>query len=134
MFTQSGGKMTERDERGFFTEEFRRWAVSVVESGEQDVVSFSYSHGIRGHSTIMKWCRRYGGKEYPVMAKKQKNGVEHIQDNRQLQLLRNQVKVLESELKEARLKQATLETLIDIAEQHYPIRLKKNTGGKRLSK
>jgi hypothetical protein len=46
----------------------------------------------------------------------------------------NQIKVLERELKEARFKQAALETLIDIAERHYSIVIKKNSGGKPSSK
>ena len=122
--------MNHRDKRGRFTEEFRRWAVSEVESGTQSSVALSREYGIRGHSTLLKWCRRYGGNEYPIMKKTTKDVARSVKDDRAL-LLQNQVKMLERELKEARLKQATLETLIDIAERHYSISIKKNIGGKQ---
>ena len=122
----------ERVGRGF-TEEFRRSIVLKVESGEQSVTELKRQYGILGHSTILKWCRRYGGKQYPVMPRK-KVDVSLSHQEKQLQELRNQVKVLERDLKESRLKQATLETLIDIAEKEYSVNIKKNYGGKRSKK
>ncbi len=113
-----------RTKRGGFTEAFKRSAVLEFEAGKKDIRELSHIYGIKGHSTILKWCRRYGGNRYPIMRK------SPIKKDEQTLLLLNQVKLLERELKEARLKQATLETLIDIAERHYSIDIKKNTGGK----
>ena len=126
--------MEQRDSRGHFTEEFRRWSVSVLEAGTKSSADVMNEYGIRGHSTLLKWCRRYGGNQYPIMSTRTRNGVTVPKEEQKLLLLRNQVKVLERELKEARLKQATLETLIDIAEHHYSISIKKNTGDKQSSK
>ncbi len=121
--------MEERDSRGYFTEEFRRSIVAEIESGVLSCAEVSKRYSIRGHSTILKWCRQYGGNQYPIMSRPQKTGVVLKTD--QVLLLQNQVKVLERELREARLKQATLETLIDIAERHHSINIKKNSGGKQ---
>lgn len=123
-----------RTARGDFTEEFRRWAVSAMESGEISAAELSKRYEIRGHSTLLKWCRRYGGNSYPVMKTRHKSDSAISAEERKILLLKNQVKALESELKESRFKQVTLETLISIAERHYSITIKKNTGGKRSGK
>ena len=122
--------MEGRDAEGHFTEEFKRWAVTELETGRSASTELSKRYGIGGHSTILKWCRRYGGNQYPFMKKAKPTGVQ-IGKNDQVLLLQNQVKVLERDLREARLKQATVETLIDIAERHHSICIKKNTGGKQ---
>jgi len=62
---------------------------------------------------------------------KHNESTRKIQVDDEKTLLRNQVMVLEKELKEARWKQATLETLIDVAERHYSIVIKKNFGRKQ---
>jgi transposase-like protein len=122
-----------RDERGNFTEDFKRWAVAEFEAGRKSLKEYSESYGIQGHSTILKWCRRYGKNEYPVIKKANLGGLPRLRNDQEL-LLQNQVKMLERELKETRLKQATLETLIDIAERDYSINIKKNTGGRQSTR
>ena len=112
----------ERDEEGHFPEEFRRWAVSAMERGEISATELSVQYGIRGHSTVLKWCRRYGGNTYPIMRKMRDLSSNLSEGERKLQELQNQVKIMERELKDSRLRQATLETLIEVAEQHcFPV-------------
>ena len=117
--------MRKRAPQCYFTEEFKRSAVSKVESGEQNTTELSSQYGIRGHSTILRWCRRYGGNQHTFMAEKQKKDIAVPKEDFEIELLRKQVSVLTRDLKDARLKQATLETLIDIAERHYSISIKK---------
>lgn len=133
MFTQFGDIMKELVNQRNFTEEFKRFVVSEVESGKRNIRELNFDFGIQGHSTILKWCRKYGGHQYP-MIKRTPNDLPPSLKNDEASLLRNQVKLLQRELDESRLKQATLETLIDIAEKHYFIQIKKNSGGKRLNK
>lgn len=115
-----------------FPDELKRTIVFDFESGKRDVDELNAIYQIKGHSTISRWCKLYGGSRDQKMNnnKPKKPSAE----SEQTLLLLSQVHMLEKELKESRLKQATLETLIDIAEQHYSIVIKKNFGGKRLSK
>lgn len=122
-----------RNNRGKFEEEFKRKIVEEIEAGKRRGSDICLEYGIKGHSTLLKWCRKYGGNQDPMINKERKISSLSLKDDKVL-LLQNQVKVLERELKEARLKQATLETLIDIAENHYSISIKKNSGGKQLIK
>ena len=43
-----------------FTEAFKRHMVREVESGRISQSEASRRYGILGHSTILKWCRKYG--------------------------------------------------------------------------
>ena len=124
--------MEKRDYRGNFTEVFRRFFVLEVESGKKTLHDLNVGYGIQGHSTILKWCRKYGDNQYPMKVHMTKEGSPSLKENEAL-LLRNQVKVLERELRESQLKQATLETLFDIAERHYSIRIKKTLVGSNRS-
>lgn len=123
--------MDYRTERGYFSAEFKKSVVLEFESGKRDIHELNNLYQIRGHSTILKWCRLYGSVKYPTMRKIKPSSTGKTEENI---LLTKQIYVLERELKEARLKQATLETLIDIAEEHYSIVIKKNFGGKQLFK
>jgi transposase len=125
--------MAERNSRGRFSEEFKRSMVSAIEFGVYSCAEVEKRYEIRGHSTISKWCRRYGGNQTTIMSNQRKEEHPSLKDD-QVLLLQNQVKVLEWELREARLKQATLETLIDIAERNLSVDIKKNFGGKQSAR
>lgn len=118
-----------REIRNGFTVEFKRWVVSEIAAGKKNRHEVCQEYGIQGHSTIQKWFYRYGGNQDLSMSSPSQPSSQKDSDKQSL-LLRNQVKALERELKESRLKQVVLETLIDIAERHYSISIKKNTGGK----
>ena len=125
--------MKERNSRYGFSENFKRKIVVEIESGKRSGRDVRIAYGIKGHSTILKWCRRYGGNQYSIMNRQNKASVPGLK-NEEVLLLQNQVKALEQELKESRLKQVILETLIDVAERHLSIDIKKNFGGKQSAR
>ncbi len=50
-----------KEERiGRYTEAFKRHVVGEVESGRISQSEANRRNGILGHSTILKWCRKYG--------------------------------------------------------------------------
>lgn len=114
----------------YFAENIKKSVVVELESGKRDVDELKKLYQIRGHSTILGWCRLYGKNNKTAMNKINTKSSSSEENT----LLTKQIYVLERDLKESRLKQATLETLIDIAEKHYSIVIKKNFGGKQLTK
>jgi len=116
-----------------FSEEFRKQVVSEIEIGGSSVNSVNLQYGILGHSTVLKWLRRYGTKEYPMNGKRSKSK-SWIDQPDEVSLLRNQIKLLESELKESRNRQAALEALFEVVEETYSTNVKKNFGGKQQQK
>lgn len=115
-----------------FPEPFRRRVVKGIESGKMTEVEVKKRYHIDGHSTILKWCRRYGRHRYPVTYTR--SIPMTTDEQKKARILRNKVRLLEHELNESRLRQATLEALIEIAEETHSIAIKKNSGGKRLKK
>ena len=106
----------------FFTEEFKRQVVADVLSKRMTTNDAKRLYGIRGHSTILKWIRKYGDTNLDSM---------ESQKNKPVFDLTNQ-KLLESErrLKEAELRILLLNTMIDIAEEELKIDIRKKSGAK----
>lgn len=118
--------------RAGFTEAFKRHVVGEVESGRISQSDASRRYGILGHSTILKWCRKYG--KFPSN-RTQKTGIKRM-DKKEIELLRiqNENKTLRQELDEARFKNVVLETLVDVAERELQISIRKKYGAKRSGK
>ncbi len=111
-----------------YTEAFKRHVVQEVESGRITQCQAGRKYGILGHSTILKWCRKYG--KTPKMG-----GAKVMQDNK-FELLRqaNEIKALKQELEESRFKNMVLETLVDVAERELHVPIRKKFGAKRSGK
>jgi transposase-like protein len=118
--------------RAGFTEAFRRHVVGEVESGRISRSEASRRYGILGHSTILKWCRKYG--KLPSH-RNMKAGSKRM-DKKEIELLRleNEIKTLRQELEDARFKNVVLETLVDVAERELQIPIRKKYGAKRSAK
>ena len=111
-----------------YTEAFKRHVVQEVESGRITQCQAGRKYGILGHSTILKWCRKYG--KAPNIS-----GAGVMQDNK-FELLRqaNEINALKQELEDAKFKNLVLETMVDIAERELHVPIRKKYGAKRPGK
>lgn len=87
-------------------------------------------YGIQGHSTILRWCKKYGNFDYENRQKERfmQSPQQRIRELEQrLRLLERQNKFLTEQLQEAEDKAAILDRIIDIAEadMNVPIRKKR---------
>ena len=119
--------MKEENCRGF-TESFKRHVVREVESGRITQCEAGLRYGILGHSTILKWCRRYG-----TRIDRSERRIMEEQDFEKL-CQANEIKALQAELKEARFTNVVLETLIEVAEEELGVPIRKKFGAKRSVK
>ena len=120
------------DRSARFTEAFKRHMVREVESGRISQSEASRRYGIMGHSTILKWCRKYG--RLPSHRGTRKGSMRMEEKEIELLRLRNENKALKQELEEARFKAVVLETLVDVAERELGIPIRKKCGAKRSMK
>jgi len=121
-----------REGRGRYTEAMKRYVVREVEAGKISQAEASQRYGILGHSTILKWCRRYrdqASNRSPGLRVKGMNEKEV-----ELLHLRNENKALKRELEDARFKNIVLETLVDVAERELKVPIRKKYGAKRSVK
>lgn len=89
-----------------YSEFFKRKVVWEFEAGGISKEKLQKKYGIRGHSTVLKWCRKYGkfgGGNKPVAADK-------IMKDPQQQ----RIKELEKKLKEAEIKLKVYDKLIEV--------------------
>jgi transposase-like protein len=114
---------------GRYTEAMKRHVVWEVETGRISQAEANRRYGILGHSTVLKWCRKYGKESATRRVRK-------AMDEREMDLLqlRNEIKALKQELEDARFKNVVLETLVDVAERELQIPIRKKYGAKRSVK
>jgi transposase len=111
-----------------YDEAFKIRVVQEVESGQLSKDAARRKYGIRGKTTVLSWCRKYGREEYPYMpgtiSKKQLTGDEKDQ----------RIAELERQVQQARIAIEALESLIEVANEMYRTDLKKKVGLKRSKK
>ena len=115
--------------RAGYSEAFKIQIVRDVEGGKITSTDASGRYGILGHSTILKWSRKYGRQS----SRGNKKGKGIVMEEKEIELLRlrNENKALKDELEAARLKNVVLETLVDVAERELQIPIRKKYGAKR---
>lgn len=113
-----------------FTEVLKLHVVGEVESGRISQSEASRRYGILGHSTVLKWCRKYG-----KLPSHREKGLKSM-DEKDMELLRlrNENKALKQELEDARLRAVAFETLVNVAERELGIPIRKKYGAKRSGK
>jgi len=117
---------------GRFTEAMKLHVVGEVESGRISQSEASRRYGILGHSTILKWCRKYG--KLPSHRGTRKGLMRMDEKEIELLRLKNENKALKQELEDERFKVVVMETLVDVAERELGIPIRKKYGAKRSGK
>ena len=110
-----------------YSEAFRLKVVSEIENGKFTISEAKRVYDITGGTTIHKWLRKYGKEaliEKTVMVKT-KNESDKIKQ------LEQEKRQLESALAQTQVKLLAMETLIEVAEEHYHVDIKKNFGAKQ---
>ncbi len=112
-----------------YTEAFKMHVVREVEEGKITQEEANRRYGILGHSTILKWSRKYGRHKYTGS----RGTGRTVMEERDIELLRlrNEIHELKQELEAARIKNVVLETLVDVAERELHIPIRKKYGAKR---
>lgn len=113
-----------------YSESFKISVVQEVESGLHTHATASRYYGIKGHSTILRWIRKYGSEEnYKAVRRRRMSEI----DKEQL-LLENEIKALKKQLDHERLRNVVLETMVDIADKELGTDIRKKYGSKHAKK
>lgn len=105
-----------------YSKAFQQKVVSEIESGKLTIAKARKIYDIKGGSTIHYWLKKYGKNH--LIAKVVR--VETRDEKDKIKALEQQKRQLESALAQAHLKILSLESLIDCAEEHYGVDIKKN--------
>jgi transposase-like protein len=100
---------------------FKQKVVTEIESGKLTIAEARKVYDITGLGTIENWIKKFGKNH--LLAKVVR--IEMKDEKDKLKELECQKKQLESALAQAHLKIICLESMIDCAEEHYQIDIKK---------
>jgi transposase-like protein len=103
---------------------FQQKVVREIESGELNIEDARRLYDIRGCETIQKWIRKFGknhllSKVVRIEMKDEKDRVKELE---------KRIRQLESALADEHIKNAVLESLVEIARDKYGLDLKKKSG------
>ncbi|MEE8437436.1 MAG: transposase [Candidatus Neomarinimicrobiota bacterium] len=112
-----------------YSSAFKCQVVKQIEGGKFTVPEARRVYGITGAATIQSWLKAYG-KEHLLPRRvivKMKNESDKVKQ------LEKEKQALESALAQSQLKVLAMESMIEVAESHYRIKIKKNYGSKAQS-
>lgn len=116
------------DEKHRYEPAFRRWLVREIEEGRmtvsQAIERFNF-HPKRGFTLLHSWRAKYAPEmvlTLPTMTEKEKQ---------QLAALQKQIKALEKQVEESKMRNIALNMLIDVAEEKLKISIRKKPGAKQ---
>lgn len=110
-----------------YSDGFKRKVVNEVLSGEICKEEARRKYGIGGSSTVLKWIRKFEGSipKNLFMSEKKEQTVDQ---------LKLEIEQLKRQLEYEKLKSATFDKLIDIAEEEFKIPIRKKPGAKQSKK
>ncbi len=106
-----------------YSQAFRRQVVQDIENGRFTIHGASQRYGI-AYGAVQYWLRREGKKH--LLGKVVR--VETVDERDRIKQLEQEKQALESALAQTQLKLLAMEKLIEVAEEHYKIDIKKNSG------
>ena len=115
-------------ELNHYSDKFKKSVVKKVLSGHLSQKEASMLYGIKGHSTILKWIRKFDSSNTHEMKKKR---TPQPKETTQLEA---ENKRLREELELERLRVLSLNVMIDLAEEHFKVPIRKKSGAKQSKK
>jgi transposase-like protein len=109
-----------------YSSAFKQKVVSEIESGELTIAEAQRLYGINGATTIQAWIKKLGKNHLLSRVVR----IEMKDEKDRLKELEKKIRTLESALANEHVKNIVLESLIEVAEEHYKVDFKKNFGGK----
>ncbi len=126
--TQLSDSFDRMDEQCSYEPAFRRWLVREIEEQKltvnQAIERFNF-HPKNGHDLIRYWREKYA----PLMVLSLPDMT--AAEKQQLALLQQQLKAVQKQLEDAKMKNIALDMLIDVAEEKLKIHIRKKPGAKQ---
>jgi transposase len=111
--------------------QLKRTVVRAVEAGRLSVREAQIAYNIKGADTIRKWIRDQKRENAELTGSNRASMDKKPSNNKSSASTPAEVKALQQALREAELKIAALNTLIDVAEEQLKINIRKKPGAKQ---
>lgn len=122
-------KRTQRD----YSLAFKLSVVDKVEKGECTYKQAQDHYGIQGASTVLVWLRKHGRLDWSKGTPNHMSEVVCMTEPKDL-TPEQKIKALEKELEDAKLKAKFFETIVDVLDKDFGVRITKKQRNKLLKK
>jgi transposase-like protein len=112
----------------YYTDEWKKFIVGEVLSGRLCKDEARRKYGIKGKSAVLNWIRKFDTSHAHPMKKKRQS------QDKDTSVLEAENKRLREELELERLRTLSLNVMIDMAEEHFKVPIRKKSGAKQLKK
>lgn len=113
---------------------FKLAVVDQVEKGEMTYKQAQAQYGIQGRSTVLVWLRKHGRLDWSLGTPLQLSRRRPVSDNSSSPTPQQQIKMLEKQLADMKLKAEFFEAVVKVMEQDYGATLPKKLYGKSSSR
>ncbi len=110
-----------------FSESFKRGIIFMVQSGQMTQGEANRKYGIKGHSTILKWIRKFGESDL------QNRSLMDYNKSEKKELIKR-IKELERQLEDEQIRSFGYSKMIDIAEDQLKVSIRKKPDTKQPKK
>lgn len=119
-----------RRSRYDYTLTFKMAVVGRIERGELSYKQAQAHYGVQGSATVLNWLRRHGRRDWSKasLADAKRDTPMGKKSPSSLTPEQQRIKELESQLKDAQLKAALFEKVLDVLEKDYGVPVKKPLG------
>ena len=111
----------------FFNDSLKREVVFQVQSGQLTKSEANKKYGITGHSTILKWIRKFEGSDPHY------RGIMDYSKSEKKELIKR-IKELERQLEDEQIRSFGYSKMIDIAEEQLKVSIRKKPDTKQSKK
>ena len=122
----------ERKKPTNYSEKFKATVVNDVLLGKYTKEEARRLYGIKAKCAVLYWMRKFNGEKNYRQPMNKNTKFELMNDNKELQELKEKVARLEEEKRIAELKADLYNTMIDVAESKLGIVIRKKSGAQRL--
>ena len=122
----------ERKKPTNYREKFKATVVNDVLLGKYTKEEARRLYGIKAKCAVLYWMRKFNGEKNYRQPMNENTKFELMNDNKELQELKEKVARLEEEKRIAELKADLYNTMIDVAESKLGIVIRKKSGAQRL--
>lgn len=112
----------------YYSDEFKRSVIKEVLSGHISKDEARRRYNIKGKSAVLDWIRKFAPLDNQKM---KKTRLPQFKETTQLEA---ENKRLREELELERLRVLSLNVMIDLAEEHFKVPIRKKSGAKQLKK
>lgn len=106
-----------------YNESFKRHVIKEIQEGKYTPAEAERHYGIKGHSTVNKWLKRYSKEGLD-----RKKVIERLErEETKIEKLELRIRELEKALSDSMIENRVNKELVKLAKIHYGIDLKKNS-------